>query len=1131
MEPMEDDEGVSLNQIDIGQISLMPKFRSIHEVVPSLTLYERLRLDTLTSLNFIEFQVPSIALHPERALLFKGFRILEKRIEQLVIHGHIEEEDKIDAFLVYLKLGHICLLAGDYARALSAYQQAHNLGEEHFWKDSGAYYGLGIVYLHFKAYWCAIEAFNRYLYTNPTSSIASEVNARLGVCYKAVKLFPDALRHFHAALNDHRSQQTFLTVPQLKLNIALTHDSAGDIDKAYKECSQLLSETAATGEPYLRAAIERELGWLCYRAVDADICQTMEERRSKLMEAEQHLQESKQLQPESGKTHYYLGRCYGEQTPTKAHDAFLNYRASIDKSESDSDTWCSIGVLYHQQNQPMDALQAFVCAVDLDPEHSAAWTNLGNLYENHNRFADALSCYKKAIKFNPTTPESIKARIIVLERELTTSPALINTSPRQGPFLQNSRLPALKEAGNQPIPSELRQRQEEQVKMKQASYRNGSPVWKMGELALETTMPPTERRSGPLNSSEMHMLSITEEMDEDVLQREGVLAHHTKLVEQLKEHGHVEGCDTPFDSRSIKPSNNSADDDEPKEMQSVFVPRRSTRKRTKTPKREASEEAPSAKRRKKTLEELASALPKTFAISAPLNVPLDTTGDELIAKCTNRNTKLFKAIFGEESPPPTLPKPKTRDPEEKLKRPTPVINIETRKDVMSLELQKFCEGSPIALIHGLTTQLRMDLSLFSTKHMMEYFPMEQIEIRDQLKMDPDVNVTVNGEPTWECTSEKKWSTIGDYGAYQISHFKASLKEDSEKVRAEKNNKYGGDSQAKRRRTQNAIPDETRQFQVIKFGTNIDLSDDVKYKRQLTELAKMPPFCRIIAGCNLLSHLGHTVLGMNSAQMYMKVPGNRTTAHVENNCLASVNINVGPGDCEWFGVPYEYWSAVNELCTKEGVNFLKNPWWPNFQQLINEGIPVYRFTQKAGDLVWVGPGCIHWVQATGYCNNVAWNVGPISYNQLAMAAHQYEWNKLQKYTSLVPMQHLFWQLAKNVRVTQPRVYMLIRGMLIRSLCYAKFVATWAESKLHMSIMSQPKKQGDGALYCKDCLVEVWNVIFARELKEKFQVYCAHCVLKHKDENGIHVIQQIPFPELVTIYNDFQLHMINKPPVLA
>jgi tetratricopeptide (TPR) repeat protein len=58
-------------------------------------------------------------------------------------------------------------------------------------------------------------------------------------------------------------------------------------------------------------------------------------------------------------------------------------------------------VLYQQQNQPMDALQAYICAVQLDGHHSAAWTDLGWLYEVHQQFDDALQCFKKAVKYKP----------------------------------------------------------------------------------------------------------------------------------------------------------------------------------------------------------------------------------------------------------------------------------------------------------------------------------------------------------------------------------------------------------------------------------------------------------------------------------------------------------------------------------------------------------------------------------------------------------------------------------------------------------------------------------------------------------------------------------------------------------
>ena len=46
-----------------------------------------------------------------------------------------------------------------------------------------------------------------------------------------------------------------------------------------------------------------------------------------------------------------------------------------------------------------------------------------------------------------------------------------------------------------------------------------------------------------------------------------------------------------------------------------------------------------------------------------------------------------------------------------------------------------------------------------------------------------------------------------------------------------------------------------------------------------------------------------------------MPGSRTPGHQENNNFCSININIGPGDCEWFGVPDAYWSVINSLCEK------------------------------------------------------------------------------------------------------------------------------------------------------------------------------------------------------------------------
>ena len=64
--------------------------------------------------------------------------------------------------------------------------------------------------------------------------------------------------------------------------------------------------------------------------------------------------------------------------------------------------FCVARILYQQQNQPMDALQAYICAVQLDKTHTAAWTNLGLLYEANSQLKDALHCYQNSVNTDPS---------------------------------------------------------------------------------------------------------------------------------------------------------------------------------------------------------------------------------------------------------------------------------------------------------------------------------------------------------------------------------------------------------------------------------------------------------------------------------------------------------------------------------------------------------------------------------------------------------------------------------------------------------------------------------------------------------------------------------------------------------
>lgn len=73
----------------------------------------------------------------------------------------------------------------------------------------------------------------------------------------------------------------------------------------------------------------------------------------------------------------------------------------------------------------------------------------------------------------------------------------------------------------------------------------------------------------------------------------------------------------------------------------------------------------------------------------------------------------------------------------------------------------------------------------------------------------------------------------------------------------------------------------------------------------------------------------------------------------------------------------YFSLLQTVSLRHGVDYLTGSWWPVLEDLYSANIPVYRFIQRPGDLVWINAGTVHWVQAVGWCNNIAWNVGPLN----------------------------------------------------------------------------------------------------------------------------------------------------------
>ncbi|XP_076857588.1 lysine-specific demethylase 6A-like isoform X2 [Brachyhypopomus gauderio] len=505
------------------------------------------------------------------------------------------------------------------------------------------------------------------------------------------------------------------------------------------------------------------------------------------------------------------------------------------------------------------------------------------------------------------------------------------------------------------------------------------------------------------------------------------------------------------------------------------------------------------------------------------SVSIYPSSSEVLRACRNlgKNGVCTNSILLEKCPPPRVPlQPLPPLPKDKLNPPTPSIYLESKRDAFFPPLQQFCTtpANPVTVIRGLAGALKLDLGLFSTKTLVEANPEHPVEVRTQLAQPADENWdAAGGRKTWRCESGRSVTSISKYAQYQASSFQESLREENEK----KGQKEAcpelspADTLVRRRRGP---------FKHIKFGTNIDLSDEGKWKLQLSELSKLPAFARVVSAGNLLSHVGHTILGMNTVQLYMKVPGSRTPGHQENNNFCSVNINIGPGDCEWFAVPETYWGVMNDFCEKNNINFLMGSWWPNLEDLYEADVPVYRFIQRPGDLVWLNTGTVHWVQAIGWCNNVAWNVGPLTAHQFKLAVERYEWNKLQSVKSIVPMIHLSWNLARNIKVSDHKLFEMIKYCLLRTLKHSQVLR---ETLIHAGreLVWHGRSRDEPAHYCSVCEVEVYNLLFVTSESSSGQTYvvqchdCARRVSPNLD--AFVVLQQFKMEDLMQVYDHFTL----------
>lgn len=928
-------------------------------------------------------------------------------------------------------------------------------------------YGLGLIYMHFNAYQWAIKIFREILYIEPNFSKSRDCHTRLGLIFKSNGSYKLSEKHFNLAINDKRPTSGVSSKAELRFHLAHLYELQGKLKKA-KECyEKLLQEKDLPNQ--ISANIHRQLGCIHFHNIggDNDLANIDDHSPSKKLsiDSQEHNSLSNNNIPSGSarfdtalsylntsykinsdpKTSYYLGRCF--TTIGKFQDAFASYRSVIDREESTADTWCSVGVLYHRQNQPTDALQAYIRAVQFDKQHYMAWMNLGILYECHKQFKDALKCYQHVIRTNSDNNinEPIEVRISFIQKQITELEASNNGKTK----LNSDKLLCLEDLWN-----------------------------------LESKT----------NSESNNLTTCNGEHQKHM---NDIIATTTNLV--------------PSQNKNVKFTNPT--------------------------------EATSATTRCQISAEQVIEAVRSSTKSKKIDINLLTD-----------DCKLPHMFI---KPPPYPP-----FPTDKLLLSPASIFLETKKDLASTKLQDFCQSSPISIVRNIASVLKLDLGLFSTKALVEQNPNQEINILSHIFQQFNENHDEHGNNrnynAWTCDRKLSSSTISRFASYQVATLRESLQDEKTNKQSSSNlnkesetdsNESASAQQAKNKPNTSAINhieinNQNSQtsnpgFKIVSSGTdlpaskklkrensrikyvraaiNISLSDEKFWRPQLFELNKLPHSIKCVSAANMLTHIGNLSSGFNSVMLSMHVPGCRVVGNRQTNSFCSVNINTGPGDHEWFAISAEHVKVLAKLCKSKGYEIDNDNWWPRIRDLIKYHIPVYRFSQRPGDLVWVNSGTVYWVQAVGWCNNIHWNVGPLNISQFKSASQIIELNKLLFKRSEVPMVQMTWNIIINIHVIlDDELYYSILNILRRSLQYCALIKNMIDG---VETDSLNIEGATSAEFCSLCECETFNFRFITK-QDSTIMHCFECSRRFDSTfQEYHVKQSYDLKYLMKLYDNF------------
>ena len=206
--------------------------------------------------------------------------------------------------------------------------------------------------------------------------------------------------------------------------------------------------------------------------------------------------------------------------------------------------------------------------------------------------------------------------------------------------------------------------------------------------------------------------------------------------------------------------------------------------------------------------------------------------------------------------------------------------------------------------------------------------------------------------------------------------------------------------------------------------------------------------------------------------------------------------IGPGDSEWYTIENTHVPKFRTLVLKTfGLDIHKNEgfWFSDVDFCLENQIPVKKFIQKPGDLVYLNAGCLHWVRSKGVSVNSAWNIALKTHDVFNEMFKRLDINNEVGFKSIIPLKTLTFQLLKQE-------FLSLDNELL-SFCVKKvknFVQDEVLQKKYGKFVKEP--HDSNVLFCDLCGQETFNYwIHCKNnicIAKYGSFYCLNCQIIHE-----------------------------------